>query len=174
MVILLKKLFTLLKLLNSETGETQIAVGLSLGLVLGFAPFLSLQTLLVILIILIFRVQAGAAFISGFFFGFVAWISDPLADILGRHILETAPLAPLFTQMYSMPLVPLTRFNDSIVMGSFLLSMLLTIPSFYLFRWAIRRYRITVVARLQKTRWWKLMKSTTLYKWYAKYDALYG
>ncbi len=174
MLILFKQLFALLKILNSETGENQIAAGISLGLILGFAPFLSLQTLLVILIILIFRVQAGAAFVSGFFFAFIAWITDPLADILGRHILETHALRPLFGTLYNMPIVPLTRFNDSIVMGSFAIALLLVIPAFYFFRWAIRRYRIAVVAKLKNTRWWKVMQSTALYKWYAKYEALYG
>lgn len=174
MLILFKQLFALLKILNSETGENQIAAGLSLGLILGFAPFLSLQTLLVILLILIFRVQAGAAFVSGFFFAFVAWVIDPIADILGQHVLEMHALRPLFGAMYNMPIVPLTRFNDSIVMGSFILSLALLVPGFYLFRWAIRRYRIAVVSKLKNTRWWKVMQSTALYKWYAKYEALYG
>jgi uncharacterized protein (TIGR03546 family) len=174
MIILFKQLFALLKILNSETGENQIAAGISLGLILGFAPFLSLQTLLVILIILIFRVQAGAAFGSAFFFAFIAWIVDPLADVMGRHILENMTLRPLFATLYNMPIVPLTRFNDSIVMGSLAISIVLSVPGFYFFRWAIRRYRNLFLSRIRTTRWWKFMQATTLYKWYAKYEALYG
>ena len=174
MLILFKQLFALLKILNSETGENQIAAGLSIGLILGFAPFFSLQTLLVILVILMFRVQAGAAFVSAFFFAFIAWTIDPLADFLGRHILETQALRPLFGAMYNMPIIPLTRFNDSIVMGSLAISLLLSIPGFYVFRWAIRRYRVAVLAKLKNTRWWQIMKSTAVYQWYAKYESLYG
>jgi len=174
MMLLFKQLFGLLKILNSETGETQIATGMSLGLILGVSPFMSLQTLLVMLIIIIFRIQAGAAFLSGFFFTFIAWMTDPLADLLGRQILENTALRPLFATLYTMPIVPLTRFNDSIVMGSFAVALILTLPGFYLFRWMIRRYRVIVVSKLKSTRWWKVMKSTALYKWYAKYEALYG
>jgi len=174
MILLFKQLFGLLKILNSETGETQIAAGMSLGLILGFSPFFSLQTPLVFLIILIFRVQASAAFLAGFFFAFIAWMTDPIADVLGRHILESTSLRPLFGILYNMPIIPLTRFNDSVVMGSFAIAIILTVPCFYFFRWAIRRYRILVVSKLKSTRWWKVMKSTTLYKWYAKYEALYG
>jgi hypothetical protein len=154
MMLLFKQLFGLLKILNSETGETQIATGMSLGLILGVSPFMSLQTLL--------------------FFTFIAWMTDPLADLLGRQILENTALRPLFATLYTMPIVPLTRFNDSIVMGSFAVALILTLPGFYLFRWMIRRYRVIVVSKLKSTRWWKVMKSTALYKWYAKYEALYG
>lgn len=173
MVILFKQLFALLKIINSETGENQISAGLSLGLLLGFAPFFSLQTMLVVLVILLFRVQAAAAFVSGFFFAFIAWLIDPLADILGRPLLASEVLRPLWGTLYNMPIVPLTRFNDSIVMGSFVISVVLLVPSFYTFRWLLRRYRAHVVARLKDSKLWKLVRASSLYQWYAKYDALY-
>lgn len=48
MTLLLKQIFAFLKLLNSDTGTRELALGLSLGMVLGFSPFLSLQTFVVI------------------------------------------------------------------------------------------------------------------------------
>ncbi|MFH0934944.1 MAG: hypothetical protein V1879_07035 [Pseudomonadota bacterium] len=47
MTLLLKQLFALIRLLNSDTGSNQIAAGVACGLILGFAPMLSLQALLV-------------------------------------------------------------------------------------------------------------------------------
>lgn len=105
---------------------------------------------------------------------FIARMIDPLADRVGQHILEAHALRPVFGAMYNMPIVPLTRFNDSVVMGSFLIALIAMVPSFFLFRYAIRCYRVTVVARLKNTRWWKLMQSTAFYKWYVKYEDLYG
>ena len=38
MTLLLKQLFAFLKVLNSDTGENQVAAGIACGLILGFAP----------------------------------------------------------------------------------------------------------------------------------------
>lgn len=68
MTLLLKEIFSFFKLLNSDTGTYQLASGLAFGVVLGFAPALSLQTILIIFICFFFRVQLGAATLSAFFF----------------------------------------------------------------------------------------------------------
>src|SRR6185437_11476557 len=116
MALILKQVFAFLKLLNSETGHNSLAAGIAAGFILGMSPMLSLQALLVFLVIFIFRVQMGAAFIAAFFFAFVAWIFDPVFNSIGSAVLEMDSLHDLFTAMYNMPLVPLTRFNNSIVM----------------------------------------------------------
>lgn len=174
MTLLLKQLFNFLKLLNSDTGTNQLATGLSLGLILGFAPFLSLQTLLIFLIVFIFRVQLGAAFLSAFFFKFVAYFFDQPAHFLGKAVLENENLHPLFVHMYNMPLVPMTRFNNSIVMGSMIVSLLLLPVAFIGFKISIIKYRATIVARFKDTKLWKAFAATKLYNWYTKYEELYG
>ncbi len=173
MTLLLKQIFAFFRLLNSDTGRDQLAAGLACGIILGFAPFLSLQTFLVLILIFFFRIQMGAAFLSAFFFKFVAFLLDPIADILGRKVLETEGFRPLFVNLYNMPIVPLTRFNDSIVMGSFIVSVVLAIPGFFIFRHLIERYRIIVVARIRETKLWKAMTATKIYNWYASYEKLY-
>lgn len=174
MTILLKQLFQFLKLLNSDTGTNQISSGLALGLFLGFAPFLSLQTFLVLLLVFIFRIQLGAAFISAFFFKFIAYILDPAADQLGRTVLESEALRPLFVTMYNVPLLPLTRFNNSIVMGSMVIALILVIPAFFVFKKLVIQYRLQVVSRFKQTKFWKAFSATTIYQWYCKYDNLYN
>lgn len=174
MTLLLKQLFTFLKLLNSDTGTNQLAAGFSLGLILGFAPFLSIQTFIVFFIIFIFRVQFGAAFLSAFIFKFIAYLFDQPAHFLGKSILENEGLRPLFVSMYNMPLVPMTRFNNTIVMGSMLVSILLLPFAFIGFKIAIVKYRATIVARFRDTKFWKAFSATKIYSWYLKYDELYG
>lgn len=173
MTFLLKQIFSLIKLLNSDTGSNQIAAGVACGLILGFAPAFSLQTILVILILFFFRIQIGAATVSAFFFAFIAWILDPIHHIVGMKILETEALNSLFTQMYNMPLVPLTRFYNSIVMGSGVVSIILALPVFLLVRTLVAKYRELVVARFKETKFFKALQATSFYKWYAKYEELY-
>lgn len=173
MTLLLKQLFAFLRLLNSDTGHNQLAAGLACGIILGFAPFLSIQTLLVLALVFMFRIQLGAAFIAAFFFKFVAYLSDPAADVLGRWVLESEGLRPLFVTLYNMPLVPMTRFNNSIVMGSMVFSIILAVPAFFLFRSAILKYRETVVASFKQTKFWKAFTATKFYNWYVTYEKLY-
>lgn len=174
MSLLLKQIFNFFKLLNSDTGTYQLASGLTIGMFLGFSPFLSLQTILVILILFFFRIQIGAAFLSAFFFKFVAFMVDPLADSLGRAVLEAGSLRSLWVSLYNMPIIPFTRFNNSVVMGSFVVAVILAIPIFFLFKRFIERYRATVVVRFKQTKFWKVFTATKFYNWYLTYDKLYG
>jgi uncharacterized protein (TIGR03546 family) len=173
MSLLLKQIFAFLQMLNSDTGRNQLAAGLACGIILGFAPFLSLQTVVVLLLVFFFRIQMGAAFLSAFFFKFVAFLVDPVADVLGRRTLEAEGLRPLFVHLYNMPFVPMTRFNNSIVMGSMVISVILAIPGFFVFRILIDKYRAVVVSRFRETKLWKAMAATKFYNWYSTYHKLY-
>jgi uncharacterized protein (TIGR03546 family) len=170
---LLKQFFSLLHVLNSETGHSQIAAGVACGLILGFAPALSLQTLFVLFVLFFFRIQIGAAFISAFVFKLVAYLLDPIDNRIGMSVLESESLRPLFTALYNMPLVPLTRFYNSIVMGSAIVSFILAVPAFFLARFLIIKYRQTILARIHHTKFYKALKTTKLFGLYAKYQELY-
>jgi uncharacterized protein (TIGR03546 family) len=173
MTFLLKQIFGFLKLLNSENGHNQLAAGIAAGFILGMTPALSLQSLLVFLCIFIFRIQMGAAFLAAFFFAFAAWLLDPVFHQVGSNILTAESLQGLFTTMYNMPLVPLTRFNNSIVMGSAVVTILLSPVVFFVSLKLIVTYREKVLARFQATKFWKAIKATSLYNWYYTYDKLY-
>jgi uncharacterized protein (TIGR03546 family) len=174
MPILMRQIIALIRLLHSETGQNQIASGLAFGVFLGFAPFLSLQTLFVLIVVFFFRVQLGAAFLSAFFFKFVAFLLDPVADPIGRALLEQESFRPIWTKMYNVPLLPMTRFNNSIVMGSFMISLILCPILFFAFRSMILKYRVAVVSHVENTKVWKALKATKFYDWYQKYNNLYG
>lgn len=174
MGLLFKQLFGLIKLLNSETGTYQISAGLALGLALGMSPMLSLQGLILFFLMITLRVQMGAAFISAFFFSFVAYLLDPLSHLLGAYILHQQWLVPLWTKLYNMPIVPFTRFNNTVVMGSGVLGFILIIPSFFFFLKMVEKYRDTVYAKWKNSKLFKVLKSTALYQWYYKYQSFYG
>jgi uncharacterized protein (TIGR03546 family) len=165
----LKQLFALIKLLNSDTATNQIAAGFACGLVLGFSPMLSLQALLVFTCIFLFRIQIGAALVSAFFFAFIAWLLDPLADMLGSAILEAEALRPVFTAMYNMPLLPLTQFYNSITMGAGIVSLLLAPLVYAGSKRLIIIYRARVVERFKASPWWKMWAGSSLFKWYETY-----
>ena len=174
MTLLLKQLFQLVKLLNSETGTQQIAWGVALGFVLGMTPAFSLQTILVFLLLLLFRVQMGAAFIAAFFFKFMAYLLDPLFHKVGEMVLTRESLNPIFTQLYNMPIVPWSRFYNTIVMGSGVVSIILLPAVFFFSLMLINKYRKNVYEKFKDSKFFKAVKATSFYKWYAKYEEWYG
>lgn len=174
MTLILKQIFALFKLLNSDTGENQLAAGIACGLVLGFAPALSLQTILIFTLLFFLRIQMGIAFISAFFFALVAYIFDPLFHSFGQFILELEMLRGIFETLYTMPIIPFTKFYNTVVMGAGVVSLLLFPFMFIFSKKLIVKYREVVVKRFQETKFWKALKATSFYKWYAKYEELYG
>lgn len=174
MGFLLRQIFSFLKLLNSDTGTNQIAAGIAAGFILGMAPTFSLQTILVIVLLFFFRIQIGAATLSAFFFKFVAFIFDPVFHEMGKKILEIDSLKGIFTTMYNMPIVPFTRFNNSIVMGAGVTSILLAPFIYFIAIAMVVKYRVAVVAKFKQTKIWKAFTVTTIYQWYVKYEQLFG
>jgi uncharacterized protein (TIGR03546 family) len=174
MTLIIKQILNLIRLLHSENGPNQIALGLTLGVFLGFSPFLSLQTFLILFILLIFRVQFGIAMLSAFFFKFLAYLIDPVANSLGKWVLELPSLRPIWTELYNMPLVPFTRFNNSIVMGSFVFALIIAPVLFLIFKFVVVKYRVHIGAALENTKAWKAFKATKIYDYYLKYNDLYG
>lgn len=172
MTLILKQLIGFIKLLNSETGTYQIAAGLALGLLIGFAPFFSIQTLFFFFLVFIFRIQVGAAFFSAFFFKLFAYALDPVFDSVGRHVLEMESLRGFFTTLADLPLVPFTKFNNSIVMGGMISALLLFVPAFFIFKILILKYRELIYLRFKSSKMWKALTASKLYFLYQKYDNL--
>ncbi len=174
MTLLFKQIFAFFRLLNSDKGSNQIAAGIACGLILGFAPAFSLQTILVIILMFFFRIQIGAATLSAFFFAFPAYLFDPLFHKIGVVILEMESLKPTFTTLYNMPIVPFTKFYNTVVMGAGVTSLVLFPFVFIASKIIIQKYRDTIVAKFKQTKFWKALTATSFYKWYVKYDELYG
>lgn len=173
MGFMLKQLFAFIKLLNSDTGTNQIAAGITTGLFWGFSPLLSLQGLALLVIVFFFRIQIGAALIFALLFSLIAWIIDPVAHELGAWALEVPKLQPVYTELYNMPLVPMTRFNNTVVMGSFFIALFLSPLVFALSRIFVLKYRELVLERFKNSKAFKALKASSLYNLYLKYSELY-
>ena len=172
MSLILKQIFNLIKLLHSESGDRSIALGIALGFILGMSPLLSLQAIFVILILLVFRIQIGACIVSSFFFKFMAFLLSPVFDKAGRLVLETESLKPAFTSLYNMPIIPYTKFYNSVVMGAGITSIVLAPIIYFIFKAVIKKYRAGVVSKTNNSKIWKAFKATKIIQWYLKYDEI--
>lgn len=172
MVMALKQFLSLVRLLHSETGTRSISAGIAAGWVLGLSPGFSLQSILIWICILCFRIQAGAAGISALVFALIAWFFDPIFDSVGTAILSAEALRPLWTTLYHAPIIPLTKFNDSVVMGSGVVALVLSPAIYWLATRLVTQYRVRVVAYLSTTKFWKWFSATRFVQWYLSYEQL--
>lgn|SRR5574341_1801981 len=160
----------LLTVLNSETEPGQISLALAFSLIVGLTPFWSLHNLLALLIVLLLRVNLSAFLLGTAFFSGVAYLLDPLFHRLGLAVLMAPALEGLWTALYNSTLWRIERFNNSIVMGSLLVSLAMFVPTVLVFNWAIRKYRERVLAKVKQWRVVQALTTTRFFQMYRSYS----
>jgi uncharacterized protein (TIGR03546 family) len=156
----------LLAVLNSETDPGQISLGFCLAMVAGVTPLMSLHNLLVLLLVLVLRVNLSAFLLGLAFFTALGYLLDPLFHRIGLAVLTAGPLEGLWTAMYNSTLWRLERFNNSVVMGSLLCSLVLFVPLYRLSNQLILKYREHVLAWVRRTRLMQALTATRFYQYY--------
>ncbi len=154
---MLKKLITLIKDLNGYANPNQIAFAVSFGVILGFLPKNNGIWYIMFFLLCFFRINKAAFFFITLFCSLITPFLDPFFHRAGTFLLEYQPLIPLYQTMLSVPLVPLTKFNNTIVMGSFISGILLFLPIFILFRTLIVIYRKWIRDWVKNTKVVKLL-----------------
>ncbi len=165
---MLKMIANLLKILNSEAEPFQISVALGLSMITGFLPFFTPLNLLILFLVLVLRVNLSSYLLGSAVFSGIAWLFDPLFHRVGFAVLTAAPLEGLWTGLYNTVLGRLQRFNNSVVMGSFVFSLVLFVPLVLVLNMLIRRYREHVLVWVKKTRLMRLFTASSLYSLYQK------
>jgi uncharacterized protein (TIGR03546 family) len=169
-MFLLQYLGKLIKILRSAASPSEIAGGFILGMLIGLSPtFFSLPNLVIILIIIILNVNIATAIFAIAIFSGIAYLLDPAFHALGYKVLvESGGLRSLWVMLYNAPLIPFTRFNNTVVMGSYIVALILMIPMFLLVKRFIIQYREKYEPRVKNWKWVKFIKSTALYQWYER------
>jgi uncharacterized protein (TIGR03546 family) len=163
---MLRLLANLLRVLNSESDPGQISLAFCFAMVAGLTPFWSLHNLLVLLLVLLIRVNLSAFLVGLTFFSGIAYLLDPLFNRIGLAVLTAGPLEGLWIGLYNSTLWRIERFNNTIVMGSLSVSLVLFIPLYLLSNLGIRRYRAHVLTWVEKTRLMQLLKASRFYSLY--------
>lgn len=166
-MLVLKLIQSLVKALHSEGTPGQVAAGIALGSILGLTPLVNLHNALVFALILILNVSVPGAMLGWALFAPVGFLLDPLFDRIGHALLLEMPaLTPLWTGLYNTPVVPLTNFNNTVVLGSLVVSLALLYPVFLLCRSGVARYRASVAERVGGSRLYRALTASKLYNLY--------
>jgi uncharacterized protein (TIGR03546 family) len=166
-------LFTLIKLiqslfgaLHSEGTPGQLAAGIALGSIMGLTPLFNVHNAIVFAAIILLNVSFAGGMLGWALFVPIGFLLDPLFDWIGHSLLFTPSLTPLWTSLYNMPIVPLTNFNNTVVLGSLVFALLFLVPLFLAMRWAVARYRVTVGERVRQSKFYRWVMASKAYNVY--------
>ena len=107
------------------------------------------------MLLALLNVNLAAGYAAAALFSLLSPLLDPLTHRLGLSLLEAQALRPLWSSLYDAPILPWTRFNNTVVLGSFLLGLALLFPVYRAATPLFARYQERYGARIRK---WKLIQ----------------
>ncbi len=165
-MLIIKFLQTMFKALNSDGTPGQVGMGMAIGLCFGLTPLVSLHNLLVLAVAMLTTVSFPGVFLGWAIATPLGFLLDPLFDRIGMALLTQDSLAPLFTWIVNTPVVALSRLNNSVVLGSLVSWMLLLVPSYFVFKVLVDKYRAHVLAYVRKLKVVQMLQGSKLWNLY--------
>jgi uncharacterized protein (TIGR03546 family) len=163
---LVKLIQSLFGALHSEGTPGQLAAGIALGSIIGLTPLVNIHNAIVFAAIVLLNVSFAGGMLGWALFVPIGFLLDPLFDWLGHALLLAPALRGMWTTFYNTPVVPLTNFNNTVVLGSLVFALLLFVPLFLAARWAVARYRVTIGERVRQSKLYRAVMASKVYNVY--------
>ncbi len=147
----------LISILQGKKSPNALAAGFALGAMLGLIPKGNLLGIVFFLLFFLTQVDKTAAFFAALIFTPLGYALDGLSHKLGYFLLvETQGLKLLWTTLYNAPIVPWTKFNNTVVLGNLVLGLLLFLPLFFI----VKKLAVLYDAHLKvKVNSWKITQA---------------
>ncbi len=149
---MLKAIIRFFKSLNSNSHPGEIAHAVCLALILGFMPKTNLLWYILSVLFIFMRINRGCLVVFTFLFALIAPCFDNIFDTWGYAILNFEPLISVFSKLLDIPFIALTKFNNSIVMGSLAYSLVCYIPLYFIVRIFVKYWRQLLAPAVRKTK----------------------
>ena len=149
---MLKFFVKLFNSINSNSNPGEIAHAVSIAMLLGFMPKNNAFWYVLTVFFLFIRVNKGALVLFTALFSLLAPTLDPIFDELGYYILTIPGLQGFYGTIMNIPFVAFTKFNNTVVMGAFIWSVVLYYPVYFIARLIIYLWRNKLVPVLRKTK----------------------
>ncbi|PKL24141.1 MAG: DUF2062 domain-containing protein [Spirochaetae bacterium HGW-Spirochaetae-3] len=134
--------------LNSNAKKEQIAAGIACGVLLALVPSGNLLWIFLFGLFFFFKIHYGLQIIALAACKLAAPLFASGLDALGWAVLHSDPLQPFFVALADAPIAPLTRFNNTVVMGGLVAGIALWLPLFFAFRALVALYRARLAPRI--------------------------
>ncbi len=84
--------------------------------------------------------------LTAFAFSWIGPALDPFADKLGAYVLTAGSMQATYAALFQLPLGPLFKFNNTVVVGSLLVGLWAMYPAYWLSLLAFRRFGPQAIA----------------------------
>jgi len=149
---LLKPIIKFLVALNGNVKRTQLAAGIAWGILIGLVPISNVFGIVLFIVSFFFTHNHGSKILALAIIKICSPLIAPGIDVFGWQVLHIEALQPLFTQMYNMPFVPFTKFNNTLVAGGLVGGVILWFPVFMLFLVLIPIYREKLSPKIRNSK----------------------
>ena len=167
---ILNRIKKILKQLNSDNTPENLALGIVMGCLIGMVPFNVLYTIPLVVVLFLFNINVAFAFLSAFFFSVLGISLDMLAHKIGLLLLvDFQFLRPLWTLIMNLPILPFLKLNNTVMLGSLLLAVLLSYPVYLLSKRLIILYRLKWMKKIVGSKLMKLLKASKLFGFIFRY-----
>jgi uncharacterized protein (TIGR03546 family) len=157
-----------IKGLTSDTTPGQIGGGIALGFLIGLLPKATLTTQLFLLLLMALSVNIPMALISIFIMTFINPLMDKLTDPVGYYLLTSPALYPMWTKLYNTPVIPWTRFNNTVLLGGLVIGLVLITPVYFAGKRFGVYYNDKFRDKVMNSKFVKGLKASWLFDWYFK------
>lgn len=127
----LRPLRAIVDAIADEACARRIALGFAFGAMLGLLPKGNLTAVAVIVVLLSSQASLLAAAVGTVVFTLISPWMDPLAHRFGWALLNSDAARNVGPRLFDLPLAPWTALNNTVVMGSLLLGLLLFYPMYW-------------------------------------------
>jgi uncharacterized protein (TIGR03546 family) len=170
MFAIIKLIQSLVGALHSEGTPGQLAAGIALGSIIGLTPLRNVHNAIVFALLVLLNVSFAGGLLGWAVFVPIGFLLDPLFDWIGHSLLLAPGLRGLWTSLYNTPIIPLTNFNNTVVLGSLVFALLFLVPLFFAARYGVTRYRATLGERVRQSQWYRAVMASKVYNVYKMFQ----
>ena len=150
--MILKSARMLTKAFVSSPSPRRMAAGIALGVAVGLVPKGNLLAVGLMTLMCCVNVNVAAGLLTAVLVSLVSFAGDPLFHGVGRFLLTSDHLQPAWVSLSSQPFVAWTDFNNTVVLGSFVVGVVAIVPIYFLVLPVCRRVVPVISERVQRWR----------------------
>jgi len=158
--MVIKWIVKILTVINANTRPAHVAGGIAFGLLLALVPAGNLLWIFLLTFTFFLKINTTMQMVFLALFKLITPLFTGISDALGWWVLSLPALKPLFTWINNVPILPFTRFNNTLVAGGLLLGVLLWVPVFLFSILLLKLYRQHLREKVANTKLVKILAKT--------------
>lgn len=156
--MILKSARMLAQALAASPSPRRMAAGIALGVAVGLVPKGNLLAIGLMTGMCCLNVNVVAGLLTALLVSLVSFHADPLFHEVGRSLLTWDRLLPTWTWVAAQPISAWTDFNNTVVLGSFMIGLAAIAPVYWLTLPLCRRFVPAISEKVQR---WKIIQWLT-------------